>query len=284
MTKAVIMAGGSGSRMWPTSLAISKHLIPLYDKPLIFYPISVAMLAGIRDLIIICRSSDTDQYRSVLAQQHFLNVTYVTQDNPNGIAEGIKLAAPHIGNEDFLFILGDNLFFGSGLSGLLGRVTSQNKNTIFGYQVRDPKNYGVVTLGANGAILDIIEKPERPKSNLIATGLYFYTSRVFREIDTLKPSLRGELEISDLNQKLIESKDLKLEVLGRGYSWMDCGSPERVFAASSLIKSMYEIQGYNIACLEEIALARGWLTQTELEMLPQYTYQNSYGEYLRSLT
>ena len=283
VTKAVIMAGGSGSRMWPSSLAVSKHLIPLFDKPIIFYPISVAMLAGARDLIIVCRSSDIEQYQAALAEAKYLNIEYLPQENPNGVAEGIKLAAPLIGDNNFLFVLGDNLFFGSGLSGLLERVIKRKKNTIFGYQVKDPKNYGVVTLGQTGRVIEIVEKPEKPKSNLIATGLYFYTYSVFEQILKLTPSKRGELEISELNQRLIKKDDLALEILGRGYSWMDCGTPDRVFEAASFVKSMYDIQGYNVACLEEIALSKGWLSKYELKRLPQFNYKSSYGQYLRSL-
>ena len=283
--KALIMAGGKGSRMSPCTLGLSKHLLPVYDKPMIFYPLSIAMLAGCQEIAIICDPDQLDTYKLTLKflQKIGVNVKFITQEAANGIPEGITLAEDFLNGDDFLFLLGDNLLIGPNITSILSRVRASNISTVFGYQVKDPRSYGVAKLNATNSLEDIIEKPKNPPSNTAIIGIYYYTQSAITLAKELEPSARGELEISDLNKALLRRNELNIETLGRGFTWLDLGTPERLLTAANLINSLQAAQGYQIACLEEIAIRNKWISASDISASPSIRIDNEYGNYLRTL-
>lgn len=281
--KGIVLAGGHGSRMFPITKAISKQLIPIYDKPLIYYPISILMLAGIRDILIICTKTDLNSYKKLLGDGSLIGVNfhYKIQEEPRGIGEAFIIGSKFIGKSNVCLILGDNIFYGGGISGILNNACSrQNGATIFGYRVHDPQRFGVAILDKKDMVIEIQEKPMNPSSNIAVTGLYFYDNNVLSIANTLKPSKRGELEITDINNAYIKNKSLKLEILGRGHSWLDTGTPQSLHDASNFVQTVQTRQGLMIACLEEIAYHKKWISKQDLVGLSK-KYKNSiYGEYL----
>ncbi len=284
--KAILMAGGTGSRLYPLTIAVSKHLLPVFDKPMIFYPLSVLMLAGIRDILIVTTARDKSGYTFLLGDgsRYGLNLAYAVQDEPKGIAEGIIISEDFIGDDDFCLMLGDNIFWGSGLSEKLENARKSDSGaTIFGYQVQDPSQFGVIEFDENRKVISLEEKPAHPKSNYAVTGLYFYDNRAVGFARNLAPSTRGELEITDLNILYLESGDLEVQLLGRGNAWLDTGTHENLLSASSFVATVEKRQGFKIACLEEISWRNGWLSTDELKKCI-YTYgDNEYGQYLKSV-
>lgn len=283
--KALIMAGGKGSRMTPCTLGVSKHLLPVYDKPMIFYPISIAMLAGCKEIAIICDPNQLDNYKFTLEflQKIGVNLNFITQAAANGIPEGIVLSEDFLNGDDFLFLLGDNLLLGPNITSILGRVKASNISTVFGYQVKDPRSYGVAKFNVAKQLEDIVEKPKNPPSNTAIIGIYYYTQSAIMLAKELKPSARGELEISDLNKALLKRNELRIETLGRGFTWLDLGTPDRLLTAATLINSLQLTQGYQIACLEEIAIRNKWISASDISASPSIRIDNEYGNYLRTL-
>lgn len=284
--KGLILAGGTGSRMYPVTRAVNKHLLPVFDKPMIFYPLSVLMLAEIREVGIVCRKCDVLAFKSILGSgQHLgIKIEYIIQHEAKGIADGIKLAKTFIGNSSFCAILGDNFFFGPGLTPRLLDAKKQFKTaTAFAYQVKNPKSFGVISYNNRQQVDSIEEKPEYPKSNTVATGLYMFDSFAFEYIDALSQSARGELEVTDLLNKYVDNKVLNVEVLGRGYAWLDMGTNENLMEASIYIQSIEKRQGFKIACLEEIALQKKWISKNEVKTAFQNFKQTAYGEYLNKI-
>ena len=284
--KGIILAGGSGTRLYPITKGISKQLVPIYDKPMIYYPLSVLMLAGITEVLIISTPHDLPQFKSLLGDGSDIGMTftYKEQPSPDGLAQAFIIGEEFISNEDVCLVLGDNIFHGHGLTGLLERsiknVQEEGKATVFGYYVSDPERYGVAEFDSSGNVLSLEEKPEKPKSNHAVVGLYFYPNNVISIAKSIKPSDRGELEITSVNQAYLEQGRLKVEVMGRGYAWLDTGTHESLMEASSFIQTIEKRQGLKVACIEEIAFERGRINKEQLIELAQPLKKNQYGEYL----
>lgn len=286
MRKGIILAGGSGTRLYPLTYSVSKQLMPVYDKPMIYYPLSTLMLAGIKDILIITTPNDQENFKHLLGNgsQWGLSIQYEVQPSPDGLAQAFIIGEDFIGNDPVTLILGDNIFYGEGLSTRLQVISKQEQSTtIFGYYVKDPKRYGVVGFDENGRVTSLEEKPETPKSNFAVTGLYFYDTNVVRIAKQVKPSDRGELEITDVNKTYLEQGNLNVELFGRGTAWLDTGTHESLLDAATFIKVVEDRQGLKIACLEEIAFRLGLIDSGQLEQLAQPMKKNGYGKYLLSL-
>jgi glucose-1-phosphate thymidylyltransferase len=281
--KGIILAGGSGSRLHPATLAISKQLLPVFDKPMIYYPLSTLMLGGIRDILIISTPQDTPRFEQLLGtgKQWGLNLNYAVQPSPDGLAQAFIIGESFIGNDLSALVLGDNIFYGHDFHCLLGNAMARTKGaTVFAYHVQDPERYGVVDFDSGGKVRSLEEKPKQPKSSYAVTGLYFYDQQVVDLAKGLKPSLRGELEITDLNCLYLERGQLNVEVMGRGYAWLDTGTHESLLDASQFIATLENRQGLKVACPEEIAYRQQWIDASHLEMLAQPLTKNGYGQYL----
>ena len=284
--KGIILAGGSGTRLYPITKGVSKQLLPIYAKPMIYYPLSVLMLAGIRDILVISTPRDIPMYKELLGDGHQwgVSISYEVQESPNGLAEAFLIGEEFIDNSPVCLILGDNIFYGNGLTEKLEQAASlKNGAKIFGYKVKDPERYGVMELGKDGLVISIEEKPNLPKSNYAVTGLYFYDHTVVSKAKEVKPSVRGELEITDLNNLYLAEDKLSYDLLGRGYAWLDTGTHESLHDASSFIASIEKRQGLKVACLEEISLNQGFVSQDSiLRTIKEYS-KSSYGEHLKGL-
>lgn len=281
--KGIILAGGSGTRLYPLTRSISKQILPIYDKPMIYYPMSVLMLAGIKDILIITTSRDIRVFQDLFGDGNSLgmNIEYRVQENPNGIVEAFLIGEKFIGNSSVSLILGDNIFFGQSFTILLKRLSELKKGAeIFGYSVKDPTAYGVVEFDKDMNVISIEEKPETPKSKYAIPGLYFYDNTVIEKARKVKPSLRGELEITDLNRMYLEEKTLKVNLLGRGFAWLDTGTHKNLLQASNFIETIQERQGNYVACIEEIAYRNGWIDKEQLLKLAQPLLKTDYGKYL----
>lgn len=287
--KGIILAGGSGTRLYPLTKVTSKQLLPIYDKPLVYYPLSVLMNAGVRDILIISTPQDTPRFEELLGDgKHFgINLSYKVQPSPDGLAQAFIIGEDFIGDDCAAMVLGDNIFAGHGLKKrLLQAVENAEKNnkaTVFGYYVDDPERFGIVEFDKNGKAISIEEKPQKPKSNYCVTGLYFYDKRVVEYAKSIKPSARGELEITDLNKIYLEQGDLQVELLGQGFTWLDTGTHESLFEASSFVKTIEDHQHRKIACLEEIAYLNGWISKDEVMAAYEVLKKNQYGQYLKDV-
>jgi glucose-1-phosphate thymidylyltransferase len=284
--KGIILAGGYGTRLYPVTKAISKHLIPIYDKPMIYYPLSVLMLAGIRDILILSTPEHIDLYKKLLGDGNNigLNITYNVQDKPRGLADAFLLGEDFISGEPVALILGDNIFYGQGFSPVLREATTLREGAlIFGYYVNDPKQFGVVEFNEQGQVTSLEEKPDKPKSNYVVPGLYFYDNTVVERTKKLKPSKRGELEITDLNKEYLKDGELNVQLLGRGFAWLDTGTFIGLREASNFVEIIQERQGLYIACLEEIAYSLGYIDQFQLKKLASEIINTEYGRYLLTL-
>lgn len=287
--KGIVLAGGSGTRLYPVTKAISKQLLPIYDKPMVYYPISVLMLAGIRDILIISTPEDISKFENLLSDgaQFGVNFSYKIQPSPDGLAQAFILGEEFIGNDSAALVLGDNVFYGQSFSKTLqnavNRVETSGGATVFGYRVRDPQRFGVVEFDENGKALSIEEKPKNPKSNYAVTGLYFYDNKVVEYAKNLKPSSRGELEITDLNNIYLKNNKLHVELLGRGFAWLDTGTHESLLQAGQYVQTVENNQGIKIACLEEIAYNMGFLKKEDIEKISSQYKNNEYYGYIKSL-
>ncbi len=284
--KGIVLAGGSGTRLYPITKGVSKQLLPIYDKPMIFYPISVLMLAGIRDVLIISTPDDIDGYKRLLedGSQFGINISYEVQAKPDGLAQAFVIGEKFIGSDSVCLVLGDNVFYGQGFSPKLLNAASIEKGaTVFGYQVKDPERFGVVEFNEQMKAVSLEEKPVEPKSNYAVTGLYFYDNDVIEIAKSIRPSERGELEITCVNNVYLERGNLNVEILGRGLAWLDTGTHDSMLEASSFVQTIEHRQGYKIACLEEIAFNQGWLLSEDLMRISKPMMKNSYGQYLAAV-
>ena len=284
--KGIILAGGSGTRLYPLTRSISKHLLPIYDKPMIYYPLSTLMLAGIKEILIISTPQDTPRYKELLGNGSDLGISinYAIQPSPNGIAQAFIIGEPFIGKDQVTLILGDNLFYGPEFEKLLINAANQEKGaTVFGYYVNDPERFGVIDFSEDGTVLSIEEKPSLPKSNYAVTGLYFYDNRVIEIAKSIKPSQRGELEITDVNKAYLDFGELSVKLLGSGNAWIDTGTHQSLDKASQFIKTIEETQNIKIACIEEIAFQKGYISEEKLYNLAKPLMKNDYGKYLMRL-
>ena len=284
--KGIILAGGKGTRLYPSTISVSKQLLPIYDKPMIYYPISTLLLAGIKDILIISTPQDIAQYQSLLGsgERIGVNFTYKIQEKPRGLAEAFILGEEFIGNDNVCLILGDNVFYGQGFSDIFNRIKKEkNPATIFGYQVNNPKAFGVVEFDDKGNVISIEEKPENPKSKYAVPGLYFYDNSVIEIAKNVKPSARGELEITAINNEYLKRKQLKVELLHRGIAWLDTGSPSNMLKAGMFVETVQSRQGLYIACIEEIAWRQGFITTEQLKQIGEELKQTEYGKYILSI-
>ena len=285
--KGIILAGGSGTRLHPLTISVSKQILPIYDKPMIYYPLSVLMLAGIKDILIISTPRDINCFKELFGNgnQIGLNISYAVQEKPNGLAEAFLIGEEFIGKDSCALVLGDNIFFGQGFSPKVQKAAKIEKGAeIFGYLVKDPREYGVVEFDENMNVLSLEEKPEKPKSKFAVPGLYFYDNTVVEKAKKIKPSKRGELEITDLNKMYLEEKNLKVNLLGRGFAWLDTGNHKNLLQASNFIETIQERQGNYVACIEEIAYKNGWITKDQLKELAKPLLKTEYGKYLLDIS
>lgn len=287
--KGIVLAGGSGTRLYPITKGVSKQLLPIYDKPMVYYPISTLMLAGIRDILIISTPHDLPGFRRLLGDgsDYGVRFEYAEQPSPDGLAQAFIIGEKFIGDDSACLVLGDNIFYGQGFTGMLQKAVEtaekDNKATIFGYQVQDPERFGVAEIDAEGNVLSIEEKPAQPKSNYAVVGLYFYPNKVVEVAKNIEPSARGELEITTVNDWFRRDGELKLQVLGRGFAWLDTGTQESLFDASRFVEVIETRQGVQVACLEEIAWRKGWITDEDMLRLAEPMKKNSYGQYMINL-
>lgn len=288
--KGIILAGGSGTRLYPATKGISKQLIPIYDKPMVYYPLSVLMLAGIREILVISTPQDLPGFQRLLGDgsDFGIHLSYAEQPSPDGLAQAFIIGKDFIGNDDVCLVLGDNIFYGQSFSQMLAQavhnVEKEHKATVFGYYVKDPERYGVAEFDAAGNVLSIEEKPAKPKSNYAVVGLYFYPNKVVKVAGEIKPSARGELEITSVNQEFLKDGELKVQLLGRGFAWLDTGTHDSLSEASNFVETLEKRQGLKISCLEEIAFRKGWISAEKLRELAQPMIKNQYGQYLLQLT
>ena len=284
--KGIILAGGSGTRLYPLTKSISKQIMPIYDKPMIYYPLSVLMLANIREILIISTERDLPVFRELLGDGSDFGVRleYKVQEKPNGLAEAFLIGEEFVGDDNVALILGDNIFFGSGFSGLLEEAGKIKEGAvIFGYPVKDPTSYGVVEFDQNGKAISLEEKPKVPKSNFAIPGLYFYDNTVIEKAKNVKPSSRGELEITTINEMYLNEKNLNVKILGRGIAWLDTGTHEALLEAANFVEAIQKRQGFYIACIEEIAYKKGWIDNKKIEELAETLQKTEYGKYLKEL-